>query len=187
MNTTAELRCRTAGFQSMRRRSNAALPSTGSMAECMVIGPRQLPMNCLFGPRPLGAFRPLPRSTAESARKQPEGCGPEGLWFMGHAHGSETKGASHEPDGRASLSQASRIGSVPRASSGSPGRTRPTGFVGGQHVWKEQSDASGASVALTSNFRLRNGRYIFGLRSWRSTAAYSLQLMAQLRPTFLVG
>ncbi|MBM3839303.1 MAG: hypothetical protein FJ398_15305 [Verrucomicrobia bacterium] len=107
--------------------------------------------------------------------------------FNGRVHGDRAKGASHEPDGRASLSQASRIGSVPRASSGSPGRTRPTGFVGGQHVWKEQSDASGASVALTSNFRLRNGRYIFGLRSWRSTAAYSLQLMAQLRPTFLVG
>ncbi|MBM3837317.1 MAG: hypothetical protein FJ398_05015 [Verrucomicrobia bacterium] len=51
------------------------------------------------------------------------GCEPE----------SETKGTSHEPDGRASLSPASRVGRVPRTSSGSPGRTRPTGFMGRVH------------------------------------------------------
>ncbi|MBM3838088.1 MAG: hypothetical protein FJ398_09010 [Verrucomicrobia bacterium] len=37
--------------------------------------------------------------------------------------------ASHESDGRASLSPASRVGRVPVTSSGSPGRTRPTGFM----------------------------------------------------------
>ncbi|MBM3841615.1 MAG: hypothetical protein FJ398_27465, partial [Verrucomicrobia bacterium] len=73
------------------------------------------------------AFRPLQRSTPESARKQPEGCGPHGFRFKGHVHGPEAKKASHEPDGRASLSPASRVGRVPRTSSGSPGRTRPTG------------------------------------------------------------
>jgi len=43
------------------------------------------------------AFRPLQRWTPEGARKQPEGCGPRGLRFMGRVHGSETKGTSHEP------------------------------------------------------------------------------------------
>ncbi|MBM3841500.1 MAG: hypothetical protein FJ398_26855, partial [Verrucomicrobia bacterium] len=38
------------------------------------------------------------------------------------------KGASHEPDGRASLSPASRAERVQSSSSGSPGRTRPTEF-----------------------------------------------------------
>ncbi|MBM3837928.1 MAG: MFS transporter [Verrucomicrobia bacterium] len=37
--------------------------------------------------------------------------------------------ASREPDGRASLSPASRVGRVPGTSSGSPGRTRPTWFT----------------------------------------------------------
>jgi len=40
---------------------------------------------------------------------------------------------SPEPDGRASLSSASRVGRVPLTSSGSPGRTRPTGFMGREH------------------------------------------------------
>ncbi|MBM3838691.1 MAG: hypothetical protein FJ398_12150 [Verrucomicrobia bacterium] len=40
---------------------------------------------------------------------------------------------SHDPDGRASLSPASRVGRVPGTSSGSPGRTRPTGFMGREH------------------------------------------------------
>jgi len=39
----------------------------------------------------------------------------------------------HEPDARASLSPASRVGRVPRTSSGSPGRTRPTEFMGRGH------------------------------------------------------
>ncbi|MBM3839490.1 MAG: hypothetical protein FJ398_16275 [Verrucomicrobia bacterium] len=43
------------------------------------------------------AFRPLQRSTPESAQKQPEGCGPHGFRFMGRVHGSETKEASREP------------------------------------------------------------------------------------------
>ncbi|MBM3841301.1 MAG: hypothetical protein FJ398_25780, partial [Verrucomicrobia bacterium] len=43
------------------------------------------------------AFRPLQRQTPKRGRKQSEDCGPEGLWFMGHVHGSETKGASREP------------------------------------------------------------------------------------------
>jgi len=42
------------------------------------------------------AFRPLQRSTARSARKQPGGCGPPGLGFMDHVHGSKAVGASHE-------------------------------------------------------------------------------------------
>ncbi|MBM3836345.1 MAG: hypothetical protein FJ398_00015 [Verrucomicrobia bacterium] len=50
--------------------------------------------------------------------------------FMGREHGSETKQASHEPDGRASLSPASRVGRVPRTSSGSLKTTRPTVFTG---------------------------------------------------------
>ncbi|MBM3840573.1 MAG: hypothetical protein FJ398_21945 [Verrucomicrobia bacterium] len=54
-------------------------------------------MNCLFGLRPLGAFRPLQRSSARSARKQPEGCGPRRLRFKGRAHGWEAAEASHEP------------------------------------------------------------------------------------------
>ncbi|MBM3839374.1 MAG: hypothetical protein FJ398_15670 [Verrucomicrobia bacterium] len=40
---------------------------------------------------------------------------------------------SHEPDGRASLSPASRVGRGRGTSSGSPGRTRPTGFKGRVH------------------------------------------------------
>ncbi|MBM3838631.1 MAG: hypothetical protein FJ398_11830 [Verrucomicrobia bacterium] len=47
-------------------------------------------------------------------------------WFMGRVHGPEAKGTSHEPDGRASLSPASRFRRVRSSSSGSPGRTRPT-------------------------------------------------------------
>ncbi|MBM3838813.1 MAG: hypothetical protein FJ398_12770 [Verrucomicrobia bacterium] len=47
-------------------------------------------------------------------------------WFTGRVHGNQTKDASHEPDGRASLSPGSRVGRVPVTSSGSPGRTRPT-------------------------------------------------------------
>ncbi|MBM3839879.1 MAG: hypothetical protein FJ398_18280 [Verrucomicrobia bacterium] len=39
-------------------------------------------------------------------------------------------GSFREPDGRASLSPASRVGRVPRTSSGSPGRTRPTELMG---------------------------------------------------------
>ncbi|MBM3841518.1 MAG: hypothetical protein FJ398_26960 [Verrucomicrobia bacterium] len=39
-------------------------------------------------------------------------------------------GTSREPDGRASLSPASRVGRVPGTWSGSPGRTRPTKFMG---------------------------------------------------------
>jgi len=53
--------------------------------------------------------------------------------FMVRGHGSEIKEASHEPDGRASLSPASRVGRFPDASSGLPGRTRPTGFLGRAH------------------------------------------------------
>ncbi|MBM3837197.1 MAG: hypothetical protein FJ398_04405 [Verrucomicrobia bacterium] len=45
---------------------------------------------------------------------------------------------SHEL-ARASLSPASRVGRVPRTSSGSPGRTRPTGFMGRVQVRKEQA------------------------------------------------
>ncbi|MBM3836726.1 MAG: hypothetical protein FJ398_01980 [Verrucomicrobia bacterium] len=42
--------------------------------------------------------------------------------------------SSDEPDGRASLSPASRDGRVPRTSSSSPGRTRPTvRFMGREH------------------------------------------------------
>jgi len=59
-------------------------------------------------------------------------------WFMGPVHGSEIKGASPEPDGRASLSPASRVGRVPSTSSGSRGRTRPTGFMGRVRVRKAQ-------------------------------------------------
>jgi len=40
---------------------------------------------------------------------------------------------AHKPEGRASLSPASRVGRVPSTSSGSPGRTRPTGFKGRVH------------------------------------------------------
>jgi len=46
---------------------------------------------------------------------------------------SRTRCASHGPDGRASLSPASRVGRVQHTSSGSPGRTRPTGFMGRVH------------------------------------------------------
>ncbi|MBM3841091.1 MAG: glycosyltransferase [Verrucomicrobia bacterium] len=45
--------------------------------------------------------------------------------------------SSLEPHGSASLSPASRAGRVPGSSSGSPGRTRPTEFMGGKHVRKE--------------------------------------------------
>jgi len=38
-----------------------------------------------------------------------------------------------EPDGRASLSPASGVGRLTSTSSGSPGRTRPTGFMGREH------------------------------------------------------
>jgi len=75
------------------------------------------------------AFRPLQRWTPESARKQPEGCGPHDFRFKGHVQGPEANAASHEPDGRASLSPASRVGRVPGAWTGSPGRTRPTSFM----------------------------------------------------------
>ncbi|MBM3836800.1 MAG: hypothetical protein FJ398_02355 [Verrucomicrobia bacterium] len=51
--------------------------------------------------------------------------------------------SSHEPDGRASLSPASRVRRVPVTSSGSPGRTRPTRFMGvmralvrGSLIWR---------------------------------------------------
>ncbi|MBM3841098.1 MAG: hypothetical protein FJ398_24715 [Verrucomicrobia bacterium] len=81
-------------------------------------------MNRSSGPWPL--VRPLQRSTPESARKQPEGCGPHGFRFKGRMHGSEAKKASHEAAGRASLSSASRVRRVPRTWIGSPGRTRPT-------------------------------------------------------------
>ncbi|MBM3839350.1 MAG: hypothetical protein FJ398_15550, partial [Verrucomicrobia bacterium] len=55
--------------------------------------------------------------------------------FKGREHGNQAKEASHEPDGGASLSSASRVKRVPSASSGSPGRTRPTidGFKGRVH------------------------------------------------------
>jgi len=43
------------------------------------------------------AFRPLQRPIPESARKQPEGCGPPGLRFMGRVHGSKAVEASPEP------------------------------------------------------------------------------------------
>ncbi|MBM3837735.1 MAG: hypothetical protein FJ398_07180 [Verrucomicrobia bacterium] len=49
------------------------------------------------------AFRPLRRPTAESARKQPKGCGPRSFRFKGHGHGPEAKRASPELDGRAAL------------------------------------------------------------------------------------
>jgi len=42
------------------------------------------------------AFRPLQCSTAESAREQPEGCGPHNLRFMGRERGDRTKEASHD-------------------------------------------------------------------------------------------
>ncbi|MBM3839633.1 MAG: hypothetical protein FJ398_17015 [Verrucomicrobia bacterium] len=45
-------------------------------------------------------------------------------------NGMKNAALSHEPDGRASLSPASRILRVPGTSSGSPGRTRPTGLMG---------------------------------------------------------
>jgi len=45
------------------------------------------------------AFRPLQRWSPESARKQPEGCGPHGFRFEGRVHGSEAKKASHEAAG----------------------------------------------------------------------------------------
>ncbi|MBM3841313.1 MAG: hypothetical protein FJ398_25845 [Verrucomicrobia bacterium] len=48
--------------------------------------------------------------------------------------------------GRASLSPASRIKGVPNPSSGSPGRTRPTGFMG-----------VGASLRLSTSHDLNGG------------------------------
>ncbi|MBM3840045.1 MAG: hypothetical protein FJ398_19185 [Verrucomicrobia bacterium] len=46
---------------------------------------------------------------------------------MSHDVAPHTRSPSSQPDGRASLSPASRVGRVPSAWSGSPGRTRPTG------------------------------------------------------------
>ncbi|MBM3836485.1 MAG: hypothetical protein FJ398_00755 [Verrucomicrobia bacterium] len=104
------------------------------------------------------AFRPLPRSTAESARKQPKGCGPPGFRFKGHVHGPEAKKTSHEP-GRASLSPASRVGRVPSTSSGSPERTRPAGVVG-QNRTVLQTLAARSRGRLARVCRLRHSKKI---------------------------
>ncbi|MBM3839060.1 MAG: hypothetical protein FJ398_14050 [Verrucomicrobia bacterium] len=58
----------------------------------------------------------------------------------------------HEPDGRASLSPASRVGRVPSAWSGSPGRTRPTGFMDRVQVRK----------VFQSNLRFAQRMFFFG-------------------------
>jgi len=102
---------------------------------CSFVVPRQKAKSPPAKPEFIFAqtLSPLQRRTPERARKQPEGCGPHGFRFKGHVHGPEANAASHEPDGRASLSPASRVGRVPRTSSGSPGRTRPPGLIGGEH------------------------------------------------------
>ncbi|MBM3837034.1 MAG: FAD-binding protein [Verrucomicrobia bacterium] len=78
------------------------------------------------GPRPLAFPSPWPSPQGEgntfAALVQ------RGAAILGRALKSLLP--SHEPDGRASLSPASRVGRVPPTSSGSPGRTRPTGFMG---------------------------------------------------------
>jgi len=81
------------------------------------------------------AFRPLQRSTSESARKQPEGCGPPGLRFMDHVDGSKAVGAPYEPDGRAALPRSRSL--VDAAEQ----QLRPTidGFMGRVQVRKKQA------------------------------------------------
>jgi len=74
------------------------------------------------------AFRPLQRSTPESARKQPKGCGPRSFRFLGHGHGFLAKETSREP-GRAALPRSRS--SIDAASQ----QRRPTidGFMGRVH------------------------------------------------------
>jgi len=43
------------------------------------------------------AFTPFQRSTAESAHKQPKGCGPHSFRFKDRGHGSQAADVSHEP------------------------------------------------------------------------------------------
>jgi len=62
-------RCRAAGFQSMRRRSSASLPSTSSRAMCIALRPWPLPMNRSSGPWPLGRFNAGPRRVRGSSLK----------------------------------------------------------------------------------------------------------------------
>jgi len=77
-------------------------------------------------PPPPPAERPL-HVLALSAKS------PEELRRLASEMGRFLSSPSHQPDGRASLSPASRVGRVPDTSSGSPGRTRPTGFMGQEH------------------------------------------------------
>jgi len=68
--------------------------------------------------------------------------------------------ASHEPDGGASLSPASRVGRVPRMSSGSPGWTRPSAVVNRVQIRKEQGPFHEPEDAGNRN-RLGGGRRVF--------------------------
>jgi len=63
------------------------------------------------------AFRPLQGSTPESARKQPECCGPHGFRFMGGEHGPESKEAIHEPDSTTDYAERSASPSAESAKS----------------------------------------------------------------------
>jgi len=103
------------------------------------------PEPCPFSPTSHGlgrdAFHSVPDFIPQSKVQFQGRGGTRPSLFMERTHDSETMAASHEPDGRASLSPASRVGRNPRTSSGSPGRTRPTGFKGRM----QRSEIKGAS------------------------------------------
>ncbi|MBM3837416.1 MAG: hypothetical protein FJ398_05565 [Verrucomicrobia bacterium] len=71
------------------------------------------------------AFRPLQRSNPESARKQPEGCGPHGFRFTSRVHGFLAVATSHEP-GRASPSRRAARRAWNTSDSARWGQARPT-------------------------------------------------------------
>jgi len=109
------------------RRDGLALP--GSWGESMVTRPRRLRMNQTVG-RACPQRAGLDVFHARQAARR-DGLALPGSW--GESMVTRPRQASHEPDGRASLSPASRSGRVPRTSSSSPGRTRSTGFMGRVH------------------------------------------------------
>jgi len=106
---------------------------------------------------------------------------------------------SPEPDGRASLSPGSRVGRVPGTSSGSPGRTRPTEFMGRESGdrTKEASPAPGraalprsrssvdaASPARTPEQRQQLLEYFLAVAPELSEAHQEIEKLREQMPAF---
>ncbi|MBM3837793.1 MAG: spermidine synthase [Verrucomicrobia bacterium] len=90
---------------------------------------------------------------------------------------------SLEPQGKASLSPASRPGRAPSMSRGSPGRTRPTWFTGHEQIRKGQ----GLDLTLFATGLLGIGYEVLGVRVMAEVLENTIYSFAAALSVYLLG